>query len=138
MTKILYPSLYQVNTRVWLTSMSKTLGRRAQLDDIPDAELDRLAKMGFDWVWFLSVWQTGSAGQRVSRSNPGWRKELEETLPDLREEDIPGSGFSITGYTVHQLATAGSAWERTIRSRWERPGIARTVLGCASLAVPRL
>ena len=63
-----YPSLYQINTRVWLTELSRKLGRPATLDDIPDAELDRLAEMGFDWVWFLSVWQTGPAGRRVSRS----------------------------------------------------------------------
>ena len=63
----IYPSLYQINTRVWLTELSRTLGRPATLDDIPDAELDRLAEMGFDWVWLLSVWQTGPAGQRVSR-----------------------------------------------------------------------
>ena len=31
--------------------------------------------MGFDWVWFLSVWQTGPAGQQVSRSNPEWRED---------------------------------------------------------------
>ena len=86
MTQVLYPSLYQVNTRVWLTSLSKTLGRPAQLDDIPDAELDRLAEMGFDWVWFLSVWQTGPAGQTSLAENPGWRREFEETLPDLRED----------------------------------------------------
>ena len=49
--------------------------------------------LGFDWVWLLSVWQTGQAGQRVSRTNPEWRKEFQETLPDLREDDIPGSGF---------------------------------------------
>ena len=42
-----YPLLYQVNTRVWLTELSRTLGRRAVLDDIPDSELDRLAQMGF-------------------------------------------------------------------------------------------
>ena len=60
--------------------------------------------MGFDWIWFLSVWQTGPAGQRVSRSNPEWRQEFQETLPDLREDDIPGSGFAITGYTVHDRA----------------------------------
>ena len=48
-------------------------------------------EMGFDWVWFLSVWQTGPAGQRVSRANPEWRREFQETLPDLREEDIAGS-----------------------------------------------
>jgi hypothetical protein len=44
------------------------LRRTATPDDIPDAELDRLSTMGFDWIWFLSVWQTGPAGQRVSRS----------------------------------------------------------------------
>src|SRR5262245_37068044 len=89
-----YPSLYQVNSRVWLTDLSKKLRRAATLDDIPDSELDRLAQMGFDWIWFLSVWQTGLAGQRISRSNREWRKEFELTLPDLREEDIAGSGFA--------------------------------------------
>jgi hypothetical protein len=101
MTTRRYPSLYQINTRAWLTELSQATGRPATLDDIPDAELDHLAQMGFDWVWFLSVWQTGPAAQAVSRSNPAWRKEFQETLPDLREEDIPGSGFAITGYTVH-------------------------------------
>src|SRR5262245_46111321 len=57
----LYPSLYQVNTRVWLTELSRQLGRAASMEDIPDAELDRFAGMGFDWLWFLSVWQTGPA-----------------------------------------------------------------------------
>jgi hypothetical protein len=96
-----YPSLYQINTRVWLTQLSEALGRPATLDDIPDAELDRLAAMGFDWIWLLSVWRTGAAAQRISRANPEWRHEFQATLPDLREEDIAGSGFAITGYTVH-------------------------------------
>ena len=96
-----HPALYQINTRVWLTERSRTLGRAATLDDIPDGELDRVAGMGFDWVWLLSVWQTGPTGQRASRQNPEWRREFEETLPDLREDDIAGSGFAITGYTVH-------------------------------------
>ena len=66
-----YPSLYQINTRVWLTELAQRLGRPATLDDVPDAALDGLARMGFDWVWFLSVWQTGPAGQRVSRGDSG-------------------------------------------------------------------
>ncbi len=41
-----YPSLYQINTRVWLTALAQSLGRPATLDDIPDAELDRLAGDG--------------------------------------------------------------------------------------------
>src|SRR5260370_5563361 len=98
----LYSSLYQINTRVWLTELSRGLGRPATLDDIPDAELDQLAAMGFDWLWFLSVWQTGLAGRQVSRGNPQWRSEFQDTLPDLREDDIIGSGFAITAYTVHE------------------------------------
>src|SRR6185295_1501801 len=97
-----YPSLYQINTRVWLTALSQKLGRAATLDDVPDAELDKLAKLGFDWIWFLSVWQTGLAGQRISRSNLEWHHEFQETLPDLRDDDIPGSGFAISSYTVHR------------------------------------
>lgn len=65
-----YPLLYQINTRVWLTDLSRQLGKSATLDVIPDVELDRLAALGFDWIWLLSLWQTGKAAQQVSRSNP--------------------------------------------------------------------
>jgi hypothetical protein len=64
------PSLYQINTRVWLTELSHGLGKRATLDDIPDAELDSLCAKGFDWVWLPSVWQTGPGAQAISRANP--------------------------------------------------------------------
>jgi hypothetical protein len=122
MTAPHFPSLYQINTRAWLTELSRKLGRPATLDDIPDAELDRLAAMGFDWVWFLSVWQTGLAAQRISRTNPDWRKEFHETLPDLRDEDIPGSGFAITGYTVHANLGGDAALAR-LRGRLQKRGL---------------
>jgi hypothetical protein len=117
-----YPSLYQINTRVWLTELSRSLGRRANLDDIPDAELDALAAKGFDWIWLLSVWQTGEAAQQISRSNAEWRREFRETLPDLRDEDIPGSGFAITGYTVHALLGGDAALAR-VRQRLRKRGM---------------
>jgi hypothetical protein len=117
-----YPSLYQINTRVWLTELGRARGRRATLDDVPDAELDRVAAMGFDWVWLLSVWRTGAAGQRVSRTNPEWRHEFEATLPDLREEDIGGSGFAITGYTVHP-ELGGDASLARLRERLRARGL---------------
>jgi len=122
MTDPLYPSLYQINTRVYLTELSRQLGRVATLDDVPDAELDQLAALGFDLIWFLSVWQTGLAGQQISRANAGWRKEFEETLPDLREEDIAGSGFAITGYTVHKQLGGDAALAR-LRERLRRRGL---------------
>jgi len=122
MTQVHYSSLYQVNTRVWLTSLSKTLGRPAKLDDIPDTELDRLVEMGFDWVWFLSVWQTGAVGQRISRENPGWLKEFRDTLTDLRDEDIGGSGFAITAYTV-PADIGGDAALIRLRKRMAKRGL---------------
>jgi hypothetical protein len=117
-----YPSLYQINTRVWLTERSRALGRAATLDDVPDEELDRLARAGYDWIWLLSVWRTGPAGQRVSRANPEWRHEFEVTLPDLREEDIAGSGFAITGYTVHP-GLGGDAALGRLRERLRQRGL---------------
>jgi glycosidase len=117
-----YPALYQVNTRVWLTELSRSLGRRATLDDIGDAELDRLAKPGFDWIWLLSVWSTGAAGQRISRTWPEWRHEFKETLPDLREEDVAGSGFAITGYRVHPELGGDAALAR-LRERLRARGL---------------
>ena len=117
-----YPSLFQLNTRCRLTALSRELQRPATLDDIPDADLDRLAAEGFDWVWLLSVWQTGAAGQRVSRSRPEWRLEFEETLSDLCEDDIAGSGFAITGYTVH-ASLGGDAALARLRERLRARGL---------------
>lgn len=122
MEKPRYPCLYQINTRVWLTELSQTLGRTATLDDIPDAELDRLAATGFDWIWLLSVWRTGSAAQQVSRLNSEWRHEFQETLPDLREDDIAGSGFAISGYTVHPSLGGDTALAR-VRQRLRDRGL---------------
>ncbi len=117
-----YPSLYQINTRVWLTELSRIQGRPVTLDDIPDAELDRLAELGFDWIWLLSVWQTGPGARQVSRSNAEWRHEFAQTLPDLREEDIAGSGFAITGYTVHANLGGDAALAR-LRERLRKRGL---------------
>src|SRR5512137_2745324 len=122
MSSPLHPALYQINTRVWLTELSRKLGRAATLDDIPDAGLDRLAELGFDWVWFLSVWQTGPAAQAISRANPEWRREFEETLPDLRDEDIAGSGFAIQNYTVHR-GLGGPAALARLRQRIKKRGL---------------
>ena len=94
------PALYQISTRAWITALGETLGRPATLNDVPEAELDELAAQGFDWVWLLSVWETGIAGPRIVLQNDAWCRELRTILPDLRDEDVAGSGFAITAYSV--------------------------------------
>lgn len=115
----LYPLLYQVNTRVWLRQRSDQLGRAATLDDIEEGELDRIAALGFDWVWFLGVWQTGAVGREISRTQPEWRRGFDALLPDLEERDIAGSCFALTGYTVPPALGGEWALQR-LRQRLQR------------------
>ncbi len=118
----LYPSLLQINTRVWLRQLSQTAGRRITLSDIDDAVFDGWAERGFDWIWLLSVWQTGAAGRAVSRANPDWRAEFKRVLPDLTEDDICGSGFAITAYSVND-ALGGEPGLAQFRSKLSARGI---------------
>jgi len=117
-----YPSLFQINTRVWLRRLSQEGSKRFTLADIDDATIDGFAQRGFDWIWLLSVWQTGPAGRAVSRSNPAWRAEYNAVLPDLAEDDICGSGFAITGYAVSEEIGREAALAQ-FRARLARRGI---------------
>jgi glycosidase len=117
-----YPSLFQINTRVRLSELGAALGRRATLDDIPDAELDALARDGFDLVWFLGVWQTGDAARRISVANPEWHAECRRILPDFSESDISGSCFAVRDYHVHQDFGGDAALAR-LRKRLAQRGM---------------
>ena len=117
-----YPSLLQINTRVWLRHLSDENGKRVTLSDIDDPTIDGFSQRGFDWIWLLSVWQTGPAGRAVSRSNPEWRAEFNAVLPDLKEDDICGSGFAIRDYKVSD-GLGGEAALATFRARLAQRGI---------------
>lgn len=95
-----YPSLYEVNVRATMGELSNKLGRVATFDDVPSAQLDRLAELSFDWIWLMGVWQTGPAGRRVSRTLPQLRRGYAEALPDLGENDISGSPYAVASYKV--------------------------------------
>jgi hypothetical protein len=114
----LYPTLYQINTRIVLGE----IGPRATLDDVSDAYLDRLAALGFDIVWMLGVWQTGPAGRQVSRTQPEWRQGYAQDLPDVKDEDICGSPFAIQEYVVNRDFGGEAALAR-LRQRLARRGL---------------
>jgi hypothetical protein len=117
-----YPSLFQINTRVWLGQLSRAAGKPITLADIDNETIDSFAERGFDWIWLLSVWRTGAAGRAVSRSNRQWREEFKTVLPDLTEADICGSGFAITSYEVSETL-GGESGLATFRERLARRGI---------------
>ncbi len=111
-----HPSLIEINTRVWLDRLSRESGKPTTLREVDDATLDDFARRGIDWVWLLSVWQTGAASRALSRSNPAWRNEFQAVLPDLTEADISGSGFAISAYEVDE-SLGGKAALAEFRAR---------------------
>jgi hypothetical protein len=122
MAQVRYPSLYEISTRLWLTELSRELGRRATLGDVPDAALDRIAALGFDWVWLLGVWQTGAACRRVSLNHQAWRRDYLASLNDFTEDDVCGSPFAVQSYTVHADFGSGDSLLQ-LRERLRQRGI---------------
>jgi hypothetical protein len=99
-----FPSLYEINTRVWLNG--------ATLDDVEEEQLDRVAARGFDWVWLLGVWQTGEKGREAALAEPALMEEYRRALPDYSERDVCGSCFSVAGYTADRAFGGDAALAR--------------------------
>ena len=52
-----YPTLYEINTWVWLFELSQKYGETLTLSRIPAVEWDAIAAYRFDAVWFMGVWE---------------------------------------------------------------------------------
>src|SRR5579859_5805240 len=53
---------------VWLDQISKAYQRHVhKLDQIPDEELDLLARRGFNGLWLIGVWERSRASQRIKQ-----------------------------------------------------------------------
>ena len=95
-----YPSIYQINTRVWLRSLAAKYGQPISLANVPDEELQRIALLGFDWIWLLGIWRTSDLGRKIALELPEMRQVFQDVLPDFQSEDICSSPFANTGYVV--------------------------------------
>jgi glycosidase len=96
----LYPSIYQINTRVWLGALTTKCGRPISLANVPEEELQRIAMLGFDWVWLLGIWRTSDQGRQIALELPEMRQVYQDVLPDYQSDDICSSPFANTGYVV--------------------------------------
>ena len=116
------PVLYQINTRVWLTEISRELRDLSRSMTFQTPNWTTWPRWGLTGSGSSASGRPAPSGQRISRSNPEWRREFQETLPDLCEDDIPGSGFAITGYTVHSSLGGDAALAR-LRERLGQRGL---------------
>ena len=85
---------------MWLGELSARAGRPVGLGDVPAAEWDALAALGFDTVWLMGVWERSPAGIAIALENDGLVASFREALVDYRPEDVVGSPYCIRGYAV--------------------------------------
>ena len=97
-----YPTIYEINTWVWLSELSLKTKVRVDLSSVPAAEWDALAKFGFDAVWFMGVWERSPAGIAIANQNKNLADDFRRTLPDFKPADNVGSPYCIRGYVVDQ------------------------------------
>ncbi|MDR0497377.1 MAG: alpha-amylase [Treponema sp.] len=56
------------STLVWLFQLSQKYGREfTQLDQIPDEELDELARRGFTGLWLIGLWERSQASKTIKQ-----------------------------------------------------------------------
>jgi Alpha amylase, catalytic domain len=94
------PTVYEINTAVWLEHLGRGKGRSLTLDEVPAAQWDNLASLPVDAVWLMGVWQRSPEGLRIALSNPELEAGNRAALPDLRPDDVIGSPYCVRDYVV--------------------------------------
>jgi hypothetical protein len=109
-----YPTLYEINTWVWLGELSRKAGKPVDLGSVPASEWDAIAAYGFDAVWLMGVWQRSAASKAIANQNPGQLADFRRALPDFTPNDNVGSPYAVRGYIVddHLGGAAGLAVAR--------------------------
>lgn len=97
-----YPTIYEINSWVWLSDLGNKFGRSLDLGSVPSAEWDAIARYGFDAVWLMGVWERSPAGIAVANQNKNLLDDFRRALPDFRTEDNVGSPYCIRRYSVDQ------------------------------------
>lgn len=109
-----YPTIFEINTWVWLSGLGEKAGRSFDLSSVPSAEWDAIANYGFDAVWLMGVWERSPAGIAVANKNPNLLADFRRALPDFRTQDNVGSPYCVRRYVVdkHLGGTEGLAIAR--------------------------
>jgi hypothetical protein len=97
-----YPTLYEINTWVWLSDLTEKYGTSVDLGCVPAVEWDAVGAYGFDAVWLMGVWERSPAGIAIANRNQGLLEDFRRSLTDYRTEDNVGSPYCVRNYVVDQ------------------------------------
>ncbi len=96
------PTVYEINTAVWLERLGRVQGRPLQLSEVPGREWDALAALPVDAVWLMGVWQRSPAGLQIALADPQLDAGNRAALADLCDEDVIGSPYCVRDYVVDE------------------------------------
>ncbi|MEJ5224443.1 MAG: alpha-amylase family glycosyl hydrolase, partial [Anaerolineales bacterium] len=95
------------NSYVWLDQLSKWYGREIRtLDQIPDEELDTLARRGVTGLWLIGLWERSKASQRIKQR--------------MGDHDAVASAYSLYSYDIAADLGGWSALENLRWRAWQR------------------
>jgi glycosidase len=91
------PRILEINTRVWLLK-----NNFRTLNHIPDSQIQQWADLGFDYIWLMGVWKINK--QIISKYcfESGLVASYNDALKDWRKEDVIGSPYAISEYSVNE------------------------------------
>ncbi len=95
------------NTYVWLDQLSKKYSRQInRLDQIPDEELDRLARWNFTALWLIGIWERSSASRKIKQmtGNP----------------EATASAYSLFDYVIASDLGGEEAFQNLKNRAWQR------------------
>ena len=108
-----HPHLYEINTWAWLDELSLRLSRHVDLSNVPDPEWDRLAKLGFDIIWLMGVWERSPESQREFCGDATAFAGFQQALPGATFDDVVGSPYSIRNYQPDERMGGWAALDAT-------------------------
>ena len=93
------PSIYEINTRVWLKQFCKDNGN-ALLADVPNSYWDQFEKYGVDYIWLMGVWKTCDNIVEKYCFDENLVKSYDKALKGWKKQDVIGSPFAIDVYNI--------------------------------------
>ena len=97
------------STYVWLDQISRRHQRSiTRLDEVPDEELDTLARFGINSLWLIGLWERSSASQQIKRR--------------MGQPEAAASAYSLEDYAIASDLGGESAY-RDLRDRAAARGI---------------
>ncbi len=94
-----HPHLVEIPTWAWLEQLGAKLGRMVRLADVPDAEWDALARLGFDIVWLMGVWRRSFQARLAALAYTENFPRYDRALPGWTAEDVIASPYAVADYS---------------------------------------